>query len=563
MRLDRRSPHGAKRGALGASARGRRSWLRGTSRLAGVVARAVATVFALLSIVLANPVDQPSASAVTSPVSVTLTSSTGSLNDFRRVLFPGEIIQYNILVSNTGATPAPYVTVSDPLPLKDAKFITGSPTCGSVPNCTAYVYPHSVVFVLSSVAAGASNLQMSFQMSILPKRDILDLANWTGPGCHRTPSCQTKPLYNRILEPPLVLKANPKNRAKVAVTHTIDFTLTMHSYGYISGEPQIVINTQPITVDAASDPAGTSYVPGSASCGATPGCTASESSGIVTFTLTPASFPAGANAVMAYAFVNNANTGTLTESATWAGGACPQTTCPPRFAIAFTAFPGHVTPPPPPPTTTPPPHGPPPNRPPPNVPPGPPVSVPVGHPTGIGRTGGAVTPPGTTHGSSGSQNSSTGKSPGKGTGGVRASSSFALSPPTIAPGGTTVAYGTGCPALSTVVISIDGKTLATTTADGRGAFSASLTPRNLRAGQYTVTATCGTLRMSAVLTIALSSSASTPESSAAAFGVFVLLGLALMRGQFNSDVKKRKGKGKGKGLSKEDQAALGNMRPAN
>ena len=91
-----------------------------------------------------------------------------------------------------------------------------------------------------------------------------------------------------------------------------------------------------------------------------------------------------------------------------------------------------------------------------------------------------------------------------------------------------------------MVLSIGGRTVGTTTANSQGAFSTSITPPDQGAGRVTVTATCGSTQLTALLAVVATSTVSTPEGSAAIFAVFVLLGAVLLRGQFTSNVTRRR-----------------------
>ena len=105
-----------------------------------------------------------------------------------------------------------------------------------------------------------------------------------------------------------------------------------------------------------------------------------------------------------------------------------------------------------------------------------------------------------------------------------------------------MAEGVGCAPGAPVVLAIGGTTVATTTADSSGAFSASITPPTQEAGKVTVTATCGSTQLATLLALVSTSTVSTPEGGAAVFSVFVLLGAVLLRGQFTSNVTHRRAK---------------------
>jgi hypothetical protein len=115
-----------------------------------------------------------------------------------------------------------------------------------------------------------------------------------------------------------------------------------------------------------------------------------------------------------------------------------------------------------------------------------------------------------------------------------------LSSPAIIPGGNTTASGTGCVANSPVVLSILGHTVATTTADQAGDFSAPITPPPPGVGHLTVVATCGAVQLTAFLDVVASVKAANPEGGAAVFCVFVLIGAVLLRGQFSTSGRRKR-----------------------
>lgn len=77
-----------------------------------------------------------------------------------------------------------------------------------------------------------------------------------------------------------------------------------------------------------------------------------------------------------------------------------------------------------------------------------------------------------------------------------------LIPSTVVTGASVTANGFGCRPGQTVVLTIDGTTVATTTArnDSTGSFEATFTAP-LTPGNYTVIATCGQTIVSSILTV--------------------------------------------------------------
>ena len=120
-----------------------------------------------------------------------------------------------------------------------------------------------------------------------------------------------------------------------------------------------------------------------------------------------------------------------------------------------------------------------------------------------------------------------------------------LSQVTVVPGQATVVSGSGCGAGADVDLFINGQRVGSSTANAEGGFSASVNPSGQGVGQLTVSATCGAKRFAAIVSVVATSTASSPEGSAAVFGIFVLLGVVLVRGQFNSSATLRRRKRRG------------------
>ncbi len=106
------------------------------------------------------------------------------------------------------------------------------------------------------------------------------------------------------------------------------------------------------------------------------------------------------------------------------------------------------------------------------------------------------------------------------------------------PGGSVVVKGDGCAPGSDVALFIDGRPAGAVTASARGAFVASLTPQGV--GPTTLTASCGSKRFTAVVNVVATAASSMPEGAAAVFGIFVLLGAVLIRGQFGGGASRRR-----------------------
>lgn len=101
------------------------------------------------------------------------------------------------------------------------------------------------------------------------------------------------------------------------------------------------------------------------------------------------------------------------------------------------------------------------------------------------------------------------------------------------PGGDLEVSGTGCEPGSTVVISLAGQTLGTTTADATGAFSVRAAVANMPLGQYAVDVQCGNgtgqAMVNLVSTVESSTAVASAASAAAVLTFFVLLGTGVLK----------------------------------
>jgi hypothetical protein len=113
---------------------------------------------------------------------------------------------------------------------------------------------------------------------------------------------------------------------------------------------------------------------------------------------------------------------------------------------------------------------------------------------------------------------------------------------TVVPGESTVVKGMGCFPGSQVVLTIAGQEVGQATANSQGRFSVPITPPNSGPGQVMVTASCGSRTFGLLLSVVATSAIATPEATTAVFGVFVLLGLVLLWGQFGSSASRRRRK---------------------
>jgi hypothetical protein len=116
---------------------------------------------------------------------------------------------------------------------------------------------------------------------------------------------------------------------------------------------------------------------------------------------------------------------------------------------------------------------------------------------------------------------------------------------TIDPGESTTLSGAGCVPEAPVVLVIHRKVVGRTMANAQGRFSTSITTPGDQIGQFTVTASCGSRTFDVVLELVSTAKLSSPEASSAVFGVFVLLGVVLLRGLFGGSGTRRRRKRSG------------------
>jgi uncharacterized repeat protein (TIGR01451 family) len=438
------------------------------------------------------------------------------------------VLDVQIAVANAGGAPSGGVTVADKI--LGARYVDGSASCGSSPGCTVSSTQQratTLTFAFPSVPANATDI-VTFQVQIQAGQlfhTISNVAHWTGDGCTKRTSCVSNRLKIPVYPSPV--------KIETSITGSyIQYSLLVHNFSPVEQDNIVVMDQVPD---------GTTYVDGSALCDistlpAPTSCTASESGGVLTFdigALPPRPKNPNHAPLVTLNFVAEATTSSaggpefVTNTATWVGDSChfgPPCVSPPlskKVVPTVIVVPTPTTVPRPVPTTT-----------------VPPVVAPLGTTTTSTSTSTTTTTTTTT------------PAPVSAPAAVRAAGpSLQLNPSSISPGGSTTASGSGCPAHSPVVMAVDGRQVSSGTADARGRFSINVSPGQLPVGRHVLTATCGSVVLSTSLNIVVttsSSGAATPaEAGAAAFGVFVLLGVLLLRGQFDTNATRRRTRGRG------------------
>ena len=113
----------------------------------------------------------------------------------------GQTLTYTLAVSNAGTGASGTVVITDPMP-GGTSYVDGSASCGSVPNC-AVTNTGPVTFTLSSVAAGASGLVLTFRTTVATTAtgDVTNTATYSDLGGCTGASCSTNTVRNPISNP--------------------------------------------------------------------------------------------------------------------------------------------------------------------------------------------------------------------------------------------------------------------------------------------------------------------------------------------------------------------------
>ena len=127
--------------------------------------------------------DTGCSSTVTNPVPFITVVKSANPASGTTVNF-GQTITYTLAVSNSGSGDSGLVVVTDTIPT-GTTYVAASASCGSVPHCTAAEASGVVTFTLTSVAAGASGLDLTFAVTVNAGTvgPVVNTASYTGAGC--------------------------------------------------------------------------------------------------------------------------------------------------------------------------------------------------------------------------------------------------------------------------------------------------------------------------------------------------------------------------------------------
>jgi len=252
-----------------------RKALRAAGRLTGIALAATLAAVASTGLFV---------SAVrASPASITV-SLAGSQPE---TVAAGDTITYTLTLANSGVLPSGPVTIVALMP-NDTMYVTGTASCGSVPNCSVAanqppancpsgglcpVFPPTITWTLNSVAAGASGLVLTVEVGIVAEEPgpLVDSATWTGGGCSTSPGCSTNQVSNPVMNVGVSLLPTPLAGATLKAGDIVQFTVDVFNSGTGPTDVPLLVFDDIWSNDAAAPPPWT-YVAASATCGSVPGC---------------------------------------------------------------------------------------------------------------------------------------------------------------------------------------------------------------------------------------------------------------------------------------------------
>jgi uncharacterized repeat protein (TIGR01451 family) len=236
-------------------------------------------------------------------------------------------VVYGLAITNTGVLATPSViTVTDAIPAHTT-YVAGSAAClsGPTPVCTANESTGVVTFTVAGGLAAGATYSVSFAVTVdasAPAGTIPNTASYTGPGC--TPlagatTCSTNTVTIKVIVHPVITVSKSANTSAVTAGQTAPVTYTLTATNNSSKR------TGKATVITDVVPSGLTYVPGSASCGSTPKCTAAfdASTETVTFTLGTHIAAGASESVTFQGTVNATDTTSIINNADYTGNCTP------------------------------------------------------------------------------------------------------------------------------------------------------------------------------------------------------------------------------------------------
>lgn len=259
--------------------------------------------------------------APTSDISMTLTQYVEGVHTSAPVFYGTQIV-YDLAIANTSSSATSSFTIDFPL-TRDATYVTGTDSCGAVPSCTFDYVTGNVInldFDVTSLPVGGSGtLSVTLTPSVGSQfQPITEVAHLIGDGCTAS-VCASNKVANQVFPRPVLLTGYPNDGVAIPPGGTIVYYILAKNPQHLKSQTDVTITD---TV-----PTGTSYVAGSASCLQAPGCTASESNNVVTYTIQVIPPRPGDLYRVTFSVTANITSGTIVDTANWMGDLCTVGTC--------------------------------------------------------------------------------------------------------------------------------------------------------------------------------------------------------------------------------------------
>ena len=200
--------------------------------------------------------------------SITRTDTPGT----GKPVVPGGTIDYTLNVKDVG-TAAGTATVTDPLPTNVT--LSGTPACTTVASGdTCAVIAEGATLTMHVHLATGDSAKADFD-AVVAASDTTSVTNTATitKGACTTAAC-TSSVTNPVVVLSVVKSSTPRPHSVVPLTTQVTYMLTATDSGTAPTTPVTLSDTVPF---------GTTYVPGSATCGGQPGCSVREAAGTITW----------------------------------------------------------------------------------------------------------------------------------------------------------------------------------------------------------------------------------------------------------------------------------------
>ena len=200
--------------------------------------------------------------------SITRTDTPGT----GKPVVPGGTIDYTLNVKDVG-TAAGTATVTDPLPTNVT--LSGTPACTTVASgdtCAVTAEGATLTMHVHLAAGDSAKADFDAVVAASDTTSVTNTATITKGAC-TTAAC-TSSVTNPVVVLSVVKSSTPRPHSVVPLTTQVTYMLTATDSGTAPTTPVTLSDTVPF---------GTTYVPGSATCGGQPGCSVREAAGTITW----------------------------------------------------------------------------------------------------------------------------------------------------------------------------------------------------------------------------------------------------------------------------------------